>query len=83
MANDTSLAAERYLFERYARMEVHEKIEVVLGLNRLADEVALEGIRARHSEASDDECRLRLFAMKHGRDLALRAFGWDPEAEGW
>jgi hypothetical protein len=58
-------------------------VAIVLDLTRLADEAALEGIRLRHPDASEREQKLRLFALKHGRDLALAAYGWDPLVEGW
>jgi hypothetical protein len=41
------------------------------------------GIRERHPTASERELRLRLAALKYGRDLMVRACGWDPDVEGW
>jgi len=45
------------------------------GVRRLA----LAGLRARHPGASDAELIVRLFASVHGRELALRVYGWFPE----
>ena len=43
----------------------------------------LEGIRERYPESTDREQRLRLAALKYGRDLMVKAFDWDPLVEGW
>lgn len=52
------------------------KVELVLELNRLADELALAGIAQRHPEADADERRMRLLALKHGPELIRAAYGW-------
>lgn len=83
LAEDTSLEAEAILIDHYRRLEVHEKIAIAMELTRLMDEVALEGIRERHPGASEREQKLRLAALKYGRELMLAAFGWDPLVEGW
>jgi hypothetical protein len=41
------------------------------------------GVRLRHPDASDDEVRLRVLALRLGRDLMLEVYGWDPSIEGW
>ncbi len=71
------------LLEHYRRLEVHEKVAIMMDLARLADDAALVGIRERHPAASEREQRLRLAALKYGRDLMVKAFGWDPLVEGW
>ena len=83
LSADTSLAAEAVLIEHYRGLEVHERIAIALDLTRMADEIALEGIRERHPGAPEREQRLRLAALKYGRELVLKAFGWDPQVEGW
>lgn len=83
LSEDTSLEAEQFLFERYARMEPHEKLAIVWRLNRASENAALVGIRERYPDADEEEQRLRLFALKYGRELAVKVFGWDPEEKGW
>ena len=80
---DTSREIARLLFEHYARLEAWEKIRIIEDLNRTADEAAMVGIRERHPDATEREVKLRLAALKYGRDLMMQAFGWDPEVEGW
>jgi len=85
LAEDTSpeAEAEAILIEHYRGLEVHERIAIAMDLTRMADEASLEGIRLRYPEASEREQKLRLFALKYGRDLAVAAYGWDPLVEGW
>lgn len=83
LSPDTSLAAESVLIEHYRGLEVHERIAIAMDLTRMADEIALEGIRERHPDATEREQKLRLAALKYGRELVLKAFGWDPLVEGW
>lgn len=83
LSEDTSLEAEKFLFELYAEMEPHEKMAIIWRLNRQVENAALAGILDRHPDADEEEQKLRLFALKYGRDLAVEVFGWDPEVEGW
>ncbi len=83
LSADTSPEAEAILVEHYRRLEVHEKVAIMMDLARLADDAALVGIRERYPQASQREQRLRLAALKYGRDLMVSAFGWDPLVEGW
>lgn len=83
LAEDTSPAAEAILLEHYRSLEVHEEVANVMELTRLVDDAALMGIRARHPDAGEREQRLRLAALKYGRELMVAAYGWDPHVEGW
>lgn len=80
---DTSSEAERILVEHYRRLSFTEKVRIIEDLNRMTEDLALVGILERHPSATEEEQRLRLAALKYGRDLVVQAFGWDPEVEGW
>ncbi len=43
----------------------------------------MAGIRLRHPQAPEQEVRMRLAALKYGRDFAVAYLGWDPEQHGW
>jgi hypothetical protein len=45
--------------------------------------LALADIRRRHPNASDRECALRLASRHISADLMRKAFGWDPDVEGY
>lgn len=69
--------------ERYRRMSFGEKLECIADFNRLEDERRRADIRVRYGAISDREMRLRLAAPRLGRELMMKAFGWDPDEEGW
>ena len=79
---DTSRAAEEFLFNAYRRMKPAEKIRIIGDLNRTMDEIARIAIRKQHPNATKREVALRLAARKYGRELMVKAFGWDPDVEG-
>lgn len=80
---DTSLALEEKLFARYRRMSAEEKLQHIGALGRLAEELALAGLRAKYPEASEEECRLRLVSRWIDRETMIRVYGWDPEEMGF
>jgi len=63
-------------------MTAAQKLQRVVDLTRAVQLLALGRIRARHPEADERELRLRLASLWIDRDLMLKAFGWDPGAEG-
>ena len=80
---DTDPRTARVLVEGYRRMAPESKLAIVDDLTRAARQLAESGIRSRFPDASAEEVRLRLGALLYGRDIMLRAFGWDPELQGW
>ena len=83
LARDTRPTAEKVWIEGLGRMSLREKARVIEALHRAAWAMALEGVKLRHPEAGEEEIRLRLGALRIPRELMIRAFGWDPEKEGW
>lgn len=81
---DTDPATEAIQIEGYRRMAPAEKMRIVEDLNRAVRELAAAGIRSRHGRnLPERELRLRLAALWLDRDTMIRAFGWDPETEGY
>lgn len=76
---DTPAEIERLQIERYREMGPSGRLGAALELNEALDIVARAGIRARHGALPPEEERLRLFALRLGRDAMREAFGWDPE----
>jgi hypothetical protein len=83
LAEDTSWEAEELLLDHYRGLAAHEKVAIVLQLNRCSEDAALVGLAERHPADTEHVRRLRLASLKYGRDLMLKAYGWDPEVEGW
>jgi hypothetical protein len=80
---DTSRKVESILIEAYRRMSTWEKVRRVTEMTRACEQLARIGIQARHPEATGREVYLRLAALKLDRETMVRAFGWDPEQEGY
>lgn len=51
------------------------KMELLAGLNRAAQNLALAGLRRRHPDASEGELRRRLADLLLGEDLARKVYG--------
>jgi hypothetical protein len=81
--SDTSAAAEAFLVEGYRRMSPAEKLRRVASLNRALSQLAAARIRAQYGDVPEDEMRLRLGALRLGRETMVKVFGWDPDVEGW
>ena len=60
-----------------------ERFEQVHALNQLCEQLATAGVKSRHPEATDREVRMRVFALRLGRQLMIDVYGWDPDLEGW
>ena len=81
--SDTSPEAERILVEGFRRMTPCEKLRRVASLNRALVTLQKARIRADYGPVSDDEMRMRLGALRLGRETMVKVFGWDPDETGW
>lgn len=81
--SDTSSEARRILIEGYRRMSPTQKLQRVASLNRALVLLQKARIRAQYGNVSDDEMRMRLGALRLGRETMVKVFGWDPEEKGW
>jgi hypothetical protein len=81
--SDTSRAAQEIINEGLRRMTAAAKLEQVRAMTLAVQELALLDIRRRHPDASERELELRLASRWLGPELMRRAFGWDPDREGY
>lgn len=63
---DTAVEIERVQFAIFARMTAAEKLDRVRALSRMANRLALAGIRRRHPRESEQSSRQRLAEMRLG-----------------
>ncbi len=80
---DTNRDAEEVLLGLTRRMPAADKLAAICRMWSMQIRLAEIGLRSRYPAAGPDEMRKRLCALLHGRDIALRVFGWDPEREGY
>lgn len=71
------------LVEGYRRMSPSEKLKRVIEMTNMTRALALTDIRRRHPDADARECDLRLASRMIPADLMRKAFGWDPDREGY
>ena len=81
--SDTSPEAERILIEGYRRMTPTQKLQRVESLNRALVLLQKARIRADYGDISDVEMRMRLGALRLGRETMIKVFAWDPDEKGW
>jgi hypothetical protein len=81
--SDTSPDAARFLNEGFRRMTPTQKLRRVESLNRMLVKLSAARIRSQYGDIPADEMRLRLAALRLGRETMIRMFGWDPDEKGW
>jgi hypothetical protein len=81
--SDTSPEARDILDEGYRRMTPTQKLQRVTSLNRALVTLQRARIRAQYGDIPEEEMRMRLGALRLGRETMIKVFGWDPEEKGW
>jgi hypothetical protein len=79
-SDDVHPDVDRKLFELYRAWTPEQSIQRVWQLNEEARFRAMSGLRREHPDESERQLELRLFALRHGRELTLTFFGWDPDS---
>ena len=83
LAEDTSPEIEQIIIEGYRRMSAAQKLQIMQDLQSAARLLALGEIRRRHPQASERELQLRLASRWLEPELMRKAFGWNPDVEGY
>ncbi len=83
MALDTPLEIERMLIEGYRKMPAWKRLQQVVELNKLVQQMAMNDIRRHHPQADARELKLRLASRWIEPELMRKAFAWDVEKEGY
>lgn len=73
-AHDTSPEAHQAQFRAYRRLTPDARVAMAVELSESVRLIAIEGIRNRHPQYSDDEVSRALLALLYGRDLAQRVW---------
>ncbi len=82
-SRDTSPEVERMQIEAWRKMTPAEKFARMAAMTRRLQELQLAEIRRRHPEAGEWELKMRLASRRLEPELMRRAFGWDPDVEGY
>ncbi|MBL8857782.1 MAG: hypothetical protein JNL28_04660 [Planctomycetes bacterium] len=68
-AEDTSVWADRLLFEHLATLDARESLRMCTEACRTMDELLLVGLRRDHPGAEDDELEFRAAVLKYGAQV--------------
>ncbi len=82
-SEDTSEEIERLQIEAWRTWTPAEKFARMVAMTRRVQEIQLAEIRRRHPDADDWELKMRLASRRLEPELMRRAFGWDPDIEGY
>lgn len=80
---DTADTTMDLVVERWRAMTPRDKLDEVAALNESVEQLAAAGVRQRHPTADEEAVRLRVIALRLGRDLMVDVYGWDPVIKGW
>jgi hypothetical protein len=82
-SEDTYEEVERLQIEAWRSWSPAEKFGRMVAMTRRLQEIQLAEIRRRHPDADDWELKMRLASRRLDPELMRRAFGWDPDVEGY
>jgi hypothetical protein len=80
--SDTSPEVERMMFEIWRRMSYEQKLQKVLSIGRMVNEMVRGYLRTQYPDATPREIELRLAARNLDRETMIKVFGWDPDIHG-
>ena len=81
--SDTDEEAERVLIELARAMPPWKKVKQIADTTKACRQFAMAGLRERYPQAPEEELRRRLAALLLDRETVIKAYGWDPEVEGY
>lgn len=80
---DTTPEADKVMTELYRGMPVWKRVSAVFELGRISRGLVMEQLRKRYPNADAEELHKRYAARVLSRDDVIKAYGWDPEIEGY
>lgn len=83
LSSDTSPEAQRVFLELLRNAPPGEKLRRAFDLVQMLRQLVLSDLRRRFPQDSEDELHRRLIARLLPRDDVIRAYGFDPRAEGY
>jgi len=76
---DTDPTALEVYIRLYRNMQPGERLTRVFELCDFQQALQLANVRTMYPESTEKEVFLRAAARRLGRDLMIKAYGWDPD----
>lgn len=83
LAFDTSPDAQRMQFELLRRLSPSQKLALAFELTDALRDLVLADLHHRFPQADEEEIKRRFIARVLPREDVIRAYGFDPKAEGY
>jgi hypothetical protein len=83
LSPDTTPAGQETHFQLMRRLPGWKRLALAFELTQATRQLVLGDIRHRFPGASDSEIRKRFIARVLPREDVIRAYGFDPEQEGY
>ena len=83
LSPDTTPEAQRKQFELMRRLSESQKLALAFSLTDTMRDLVMADIRQRFPQADETEIRRRFIARVLPREDVIRAYGFDPRAEGY
>jgi hypothetical protein len=83
LSRDTSAEAQEMHFALMRRLPDWKRLALAFELTQATRQLVLADIRARFADADEDEIRRRFIARVLSREDVIRAYGFDPNPEGY
>ena len=83
LSPDTTLDAQRKQYELLRRLSPEQKLSLAFALTDMTRQLILADLHHRFPNADREEIRRRFIARVLPREDVIRAYGFDPKAEGF
>lgn len=81
--SDTRPEAQAVLDGLNANLTGAQRLQQMCAMNETLRQLARARILAQYGPMTERDLAMRVAATTLGRDLMVKAFGWDPESHGW
>jgi hypothetical protein len=83
LSNDTTPEVQRKHYELMRKLSPEQRLSMAFALTDATRHLILADLRHRFPEANEDEIKRRFIARVLSREDVIRAYGFDPKAEGF
>ena len=83
LSPDTTPEAQRKHYELMQRLSPEKRISMAFALTDTTRQLIVADLRHKYPQANEEELRRRFIARVLPRQDVIRAYGFDPKAEGF